>query len=108
MTSPDEPGAATPARAAPAPAAAGRPASPAPAPIPTGFPEPVTPDEPRSPAADGRIRLAPVGFAELIVPPLEAGGESFTITADGTDVDEETAERAREAARLAGFSLRQL
>jgi hypothetical protein len=54
------------------------------------------------------VRLAPVGFGSLTVPPLEAGGESVVITAEGTDCDEETAERAHEAARLAGFRLREI
>lgn len=80
----------------------------APTGIPTGFPEPVTPDEPRERPADGKVRLAPAGFGSLTLPPLEPGGETTEITAEGTDVDEETAERAYEAAQLAGFTLREL
>lgn len=107
------PAAKPPGPAAPAPrqqpkqeALAGTPAEPPQ--IPTGFPEPVTPDEPRELAADGKVRLAPAGFGSLTVPPLEPGGETVVIGPEGTDVDEETAERAYEAARLAGFTLREL
>ena len=35
---------------------------------------------------DGKVRLAPQGFGSLTVPPLEEGGESVVITAEGTDV----------------------
>jgi hypothetical protein len=79
-----------------------------PDPIPTGFPEPVAADEPREPSPDGMVRLAPVGFGYLTVPPLEVGGESVVITAEGTDCDEETAARAHEAAGLAGFRLKEV
>lgn len=81
---------------------------PEPDPIPTGFPEPAAPDEPREPSPDGTVRLAPVNFGSLTVPPLEPGGESVVITAEGTDCDPETAGRAHEAARLAGFRLREV
>lgn len=78
--------------------------------IPTGFPEPaqdVTP-QPRKEPRPGYVTLAtqpPMG--DLTVPPLEGGGETVAITADGTEVDGATALRAHEAARLAGFTLRQ-
>lgn len=83
-------------------------AAPGPDPIPTGFPEPAAPAEPRAPSPDGTVRLAPVGFGSLTVPPLEAGGGTVVITAEGTDVDQATAARAHEAARLAGFRLREV
>jgi len=83
-------------------------AIPEPVPIPTGFPELVSPEPEREPSPDGMVRLAPAGFGSLTVPPLEEGGKTVVITAEGTDVDEETAERAHEAARLAGFSLREV
>jgi hypothetical protein len=82
-----------------------------PPPIPTGFPEapaPVVP-QPAKPARPGHVTLAtraPMGA--LTVPPLEGGGEAVTITADGTEVDDATALRAHEAARLAGFTLREI
>lgn len=114
MTTPAEPGLvsgipAAPDPAKPAPARAPAPAAPGPDPIPTGFPEAAAPDLGRAPAADGMTRLATVPpFGSLTVPPLEAGGESVVITAEGTDVDAGTAERAQEAARLAGFRLREV
>jgi hypothetical protein len=79
-----------------------------PDPIPTGFPEPVAAEPEREPSPDGMVRLVPVGFGHLTVPPLELGGESVVITAEGTDCDEETAARAHEAAHLAGFRLREI
>jgi hypothetical protein len=78
------------------------------APIGTGFPEPVTPGEPRV-AADGKVILATARpYGSLTLPPLEPGGETTVITGDGTEVDEKTAQRAREAAHLAGFRLTEL
>ena len=79
--------------------------------IPTGFP-PEPPREPdpepeRKPAKKGNVILAtqpPMGA--LTVPPLKEDGEAVIIAADGTEVDEATAARAHEAARLAGFTLR--
>jgi hypothetical protein len=44
-------------------------------------------------------------MGSLTIPPLDDGGESVVITTEGADVSEETAERAREAARLAGLRL---
>lgn len=79
-----------------------------PDPIPTGFPEPVSAAAEREPSPDGMVRLVPVGFGHLTVPPLELGGESVVITSEGTDCDEETAARAHEAAHLAGFRLREV
>lgn len=79
--------------------------------IPTGFPElpAFAPPEPRKPSRPGYVTLAtrpPVG--SLSVPPLEGGGETVTITVDGTEVDAGTAARARHAATLAGTTLREL
>lgn len=78
--------------------------------IPTGFPEPAPePEKTERKVRAGNVILAtrhPMG--DLTVPPLEGGGETVTITADGTEVDKATAERAHQAARLAGFALREL
>jgi hypothetical protein len=95
---PDVPVTASPAMAKPA---AGT--------IRTGFPEPVTPDPPRKPSADGKVILATVApLGSVTVPPLEEGGETVVITPDGTEVDEETAERALAAAQSGGYKLVQL
>jgi hypothetical protein len=94
--------------AKPGPSAASAKAKDGPAPIPTGFPETVQPDAPRT-AADGKVILAPVPpLGSVTLPPLEEGGKSFVIEAVGTEVDEETAERAHAAASAAGFRLREL
>lgn len=110
------------AAAGSAPAAAGPPSPP---PIPTGFPEPASPAEeggaalsdtgallfpqPMRPARPGYVNLAAVPpMGSLTVPPLEEGGESVVIDVYGTEVDEETAERAYAAAQAAGLSLREL
>lgn len=79
--------------------------------IPTGFPVPVqqaqVPD--REQAKPGHVTLATrPPMDRLTVPPLEGGGETVTITAEGTEVDDATAARAHEAARLAGISLREI
>jgi hypothetical protein len=100
--------AAGPAKDAPAKDDAPADAPREPDPIPTGFPEPVSAEPEREPSPDGMVRLVPVGFGHLTVPPLELGGESVVITAEGTDCDEETAARAHEAAHLAGFRLREV
>jgi hypothetical protein len=111
------------AAAGKAPAAAA--AVPAPPPIPTGFPEPASPAEeggaalsdtgallfpqPMQPARPGHVNLAAVPpMGSLTVPPLEEGGDSVVIDVYGTEVDEETAERAYAAAQAAGLSLREL
>lgn len=110
------------AAAGKAPDAAGPPAPP---PIPTGFPEAASPAEeggaalsdtgallfpqPMRPARPGYVNLAAVPpMGSLTVPPLEEGGESVVIDVYGTEVDEETAERAYAAAQAAGLSLREL
>lgn len=102
----------TPDRSARAQRAAAQPDVPqdGPPPIPTGFPEtpPSVAPQPAKQARPGFVTLAvrpPVG--ELTIPPLEGGGEVVTITPDGTEVDDATAARAHEAARLAGFTLRE-
>lgn len=61
-----------------------------------------------APAA-GRKTLAVTGnVQELHIPPLEEGGDHVVITPDGTEVDEETAARAHEAAALAGVQLTEI
>jgi hypothetical protein len=98
-----------------------------PKPIPTGFPEfaeggivessgvavtdtgtAVFP-QPMEPAREGHVNLATVPpMTELIVPPLEDGGETVTIDVYGVEVDDATAERAYAAAQAAGLTLREL
>jgi hypothetical protein len=101
--------------------------TPSPKPIPTGFPEfaeggivesggvavtdtgtAVFP-QPMEPAREGHVNLATVPpMTELIVPPLEEGGETVTIDVYGVEVDDATAERAHAAAQAAGLTLREL
>jgi hypothetical protein len=68
--------------------------------VPQGDPAPVVP-------AGGKVTLAPVApLGSVTLPPLEDGGEGIVIAEGGTEVDAETAARAHEAARQAGFKLR--
>jgi hypothetical protein len=81
---------------------------------------PESPETPRRDAQDAPVTPAPAAAAPeprhvtlavsgalsaLHLPPIDEGGEAVVITAEGTQVDEATARRAREAAREAGFSL---
>lgn len=84
--------------------------------IPTGFPVPVPApgDEPRDEQPDaervppGHKRLHTVWpLTTLHLPPLKEGGETVTITREGTVVDEATADRAHTNARLTGHALRE-
>jgi hypothetical protein len=100
---------------------------PVPPPIPTGFPPPAEEGtaqsggvavtdtgtavfpQPMEPAREGHVNLATVPpMTELIVPPLEDGGETVTIDVYGVEVDDATAERAYAAAQAAGLTLREL
>lgn len=100
---------------------------PVPPPIPTGFPPPAEEGtaqaggvavtdtgtavfpQPMEPAREGHVNLATVPpMTELIVPPLEAGGETVTIDVYGTEVPDAVAERAYAAAQAAGLTLREL
>lgn len=68
----------------------------------TGFP----PRDGTASTAQGRVTLAVSGgLSALHVPPLDGDGETVVITAEGTEVDPETARRAHEAAQAAGFTL---
>jgi hypothetical protein len=98
-----------------------------PPPIPTGFPPPAEEGtaqsggvavtdtgtavfpQPMEPAREGHVNLATVPpMTELIVPPLEDGGETVTIDVYGVEVAEAVAERAYAAAQAAGLTLREL
>jgi hypothetical protein len=58
-------------------------------------------------SAAGTVTLATAPpLAALIVPALDDGGEEVVITEAGTEVDAATAQRAHEAAAVAGFRLR--
>ena len=96
--------AATSGASAPAPKAADKDKPPA---IPTGFPEPAVAEEPPK-AKDGNVILAAPERRSVTLPPLDEGGETVVITADGTEVDEDSAQRAHAAALAAGFRLREL
>jgi hypothetical protein len=86
----------------PAPPDAPQKAADAPPAIPTGFPEPVAPDPPRKLSASGKVTLA-------TVPPLgSVTVDDVTITSEGTEVDEATAQRARDAAEAGGYRLAEL
>ena len=56
-----------------------------------------------------RVTLVPVSpLGGLVLPPLEEGGETVTITVDGTEVSAADAERAHAVAMKNGFKLREL
>jgi hypothetical protein len=75
--------------------------------IPTGFPEPATVEPPRPGAAAGNVILATVPpLGALHVPSLDDGGEEVVITEYGTEVTADVAQRAHEAAALAGLRLK--
>lgn len=64
--------------------------------------------QPVSPAA-GKVTLATVPpLSALTVSPVDDGDEEVTITEEGTEVDEITAQRARVTADRAGFKLREI
>jgi len=84
----------------PVPGTAVQQPEPAPKVAPQAAPKPPAPDAP------GKVTLAvrwPMG--SLTLPPLDDDGEAIVITEAGTEVDEATAVRAREAAALSGLSL---
>lgn len=70
---------------------------------------PPAPAAPPKPAAPGMVTLYAVPpMGTMTVPPLEGDdGEPVVITRYGTEVDLATAQRAHEAAALAGFSIRE-
>jgi len=66
---------------------------------------PPDPDKPRTPGKVTIYAVPPMGT--LTVPPLDGDGEAVVIDRHGTEVDEATAERARQAAAASGFSIRE-
>lgn len=66
------------------------------------------PEAPRKPDAPGKVTIYAVPpMGTLTVPPLDGKGDPVVINRYGTEVDEETADRAREAAALSGFLIRE-
>lgn len=66
-------------------------------------------DAPAVQVSPGTVTLATVPpLSALIVSPVDDGDEEVIITAEGTAVDEITAQRARVTADRAGFKLREI
>jgi hypothetical protein len=79
-------------------------------PEPAAVVKPAAPEAeaPKTPDAPGKVTIYAVPpMGTLTVPPLDGKGESVVIDRYGTEVDEATAQRAREAAAASGFSIRE-
>jgi hypothetical protein len=60
-------------------------------------------------SAPGRVRLAPVPpLASVTLPGAGPDGTDLVITEEGAEMDEATAEHAREVAWLSGLRLREI
>lgn len=94
----------------PAPAASGivqpEPATGPPEPAPQPAAPKAPPRPPHDPGDTVTLYAVPP-MGTMTVPPLDGDGEPVVITRYGTQVDGATADRAHEAAALAGFTIRE-
>lgn len=65
------------------------------------------PDEPAKPHTPGKVTMYAVPPMGTLTIPADGDGEAVVIDRYGTEVDEATAERAREAAAASGFRIRE-
>jgi hypothetical protein len=74
-------------------------------PAPDARPAPAGPAREHAPGMVTIYTVSPMGT--LTIPPMGADGKAVVIDRHGTEVDEATAERAREAAAASGFRIRE-
>jgi hypothetical protein len=80
---------------------------PEPAPQITGTETETGTDEPAQEHAPGMVTIYAVPPMGTLTIPADGDGEPVVIDRSGTEVDEETAQRAREAAAASGFRIRE-